>query len=337
MSAYTREIRDLVAAVSSAVQRTGWSVDMIIDFGSHARCEARPDSDYDLKLYVHREEWRYLFEECARRVTDTNDEVHAWQQKLREHFRGYKELAGVLEHTARDVISRHAPASPVNIVNVFDTRHVLFDLSYETWALFNIVGGAALVGVDLHESLLAFLRSVRPFHCRTVEVHVTQCEMAKRRASEYASAAVGSGKDAPGARRMWLSSITTYLRNSLALLSLLTDGWFVTAKEEVLGFARQVKAGGHPLLKQLYRVKCEPHARADFLKSGQVAGEIGPLSVLEFHRRCMEFGAEIRLDVEKRAASRSEFRLAESQWLPDNLAKYESLPIYRQLVGRSQG
>jgi len=335
MATYSPEIREVVAAIARAVRAQGWSVDMVVDFGSHARGEARPDSDYDLNLYVHREGWLYLFEERARRVHDPADELYAWHRKCRQHFRGFRELSAGLEQVARDVIQQRAPELPIGVMNVHDTRLVLFNPPYENWPWFDLAGGAPLGHGDTYHSALSFLRKARHFHRVAVQVHVVQCDLALRRSAVCLGDAQVTTPEAADARREWLSSMAAYLRNSLSLLSLLTEGWFVAHRRDVLDFVRRAMPCGHELMQTLYENKCDPSTHARLRETGKANGEGGSTGIAELHRRCEAFGHEIHQAISETVASRPEFNTPVDArlWLSENLEKCAALPLYRSLVG----
>lgn len=172
-----------------------------------------------------------------------------------------------------------------------------------------------------------------PLHRRTVDIHLQQCEFTKQRAIEHLGVASAPGCEAVRARQIWLSSIAAYLRNLLSILSLLTDGWFVTRQTDVLNFVLRVLPNGYGLMEHVYHTKCEPSTRTNFLISGWVEGELGLLSIVELHQWCERFAVEIHRAITDAIAAQPDLDVDESEWLPINLAKYNTLPIYRCLVG----
>jgi hypothetical protein len=333
MSGYPYEISELAEALRSAVAAEGWSTDMIIDFESHARGEARPESDYDLHAYVHREGCFYLFEEYARRLKGPDDDLRAWHRALRDHFKGFQELESDSEAAGRECVRRHSGGLPVNLLCVFDTRHVLFSLARETWPLFNIAGGVPLGRSDAYHAIVGFLASERPFHRRTVDVHLHQCDLALEGATACLRGGSRPQEKLSRQRGEWLSSMMTYLRGLVGLYALLTEGWFVTQKKEVTDFVERRMPAGQALMQLIYRTKCETPVRNQFLASGLAYEQLESLNVAELHHRCEQFGEELRGAIGREAAGLGD---DESDWLPGNLAAFGKLPLHQRLVGRKE-
>jgi predicted nucleotidyltransferase len=220
----------ITQAICEAFGSLGWTVDMIVDYGSHARGEARKDSDYDVNIYVHRPGWLYLFEEYAQRLVKQEDEVVRWHRQIRQYFSGYKELSGELEQRAREVVKAKT-SLPFYVTNVFDTRLVLYNMVRETWELFSLVHGRSIGNWPVYDEIISFLKRTRPFHHRFVEVHLGNCFMA----AEQATSALANNRGEPEKRRFaWLTCIIPCLRNYVSLFRFVQGDWFTFGNQTFL-------------------------------------------------------------------------------------------------------
>ncbi len=325
MPAYPTDVRKAVDAIRSSIETEGWTVDMVLDFGSHAYGEARPDSDYDLFVYVHRDGWLWWFDEYARRAEDPDDGAHGDREELRLQFPGYVEASGRLRSVAQEAADAAAPGLEVQVPQVFDMRQILYGMGKGTWQLFELAGAFPLTGAKVHSDILGFLWREQPFNAYTVHVHLTQCECARRPCEEALAAAVADAAEGVKARRRWLTCATAWLRNSLALLSLIEDGWFVTKRDEVTAFAQRRFPGQCDVLSHLYSMKCDAEMRSDFAAHG--AAEVEGL-----HGDVAAFAHVIRSAAQAAVASHPTMATATAAQLAANRRLFERLPIYTELV-----
>jgi hypothetical protein len=295
----------------------------VIDYGSQGRGEQRPDSDYDIEIYVHRDGWLYLFGEYADRLNDLDDEVFQWHRFVKQHFAGFRELATDLETLSQQIIDQ-VTTEPVYVTNVFDTRLVLFNMVHETWPLFSLAHGNPVWGSETHQSLLAFLRAVRPFHGRFFEVHLTQCQMAREQAISMDSSTIEG-------RCSWISSIMAYLRNSLSLLALIADGWFIHHRTEVIEFAEHQFPEDYSLMEKIYASKCDRDAYRRLLENWKINGMYLP-DIDSVHRACIGFGEKILARIREIMASDPVVNLPESEWIDANRRSFERFPFCRILL-----
>ncbi len=309
-------IQKALAAVDAgreALERAGWAVDLVLDFGSHARGEAGPESDYDVNIYVHREGWLYLFDEYAKQLKNQHNEVFKWHNEVvRPSYPGCDELTGSLEAIVREAVGRCHSELPVYVLNVFDTRLVLLNIVHETWSVFELVHGAPIGDRHFHDSVITYLQTARPFHRRFMDVHFYQCDGVMNQAAGW----LGELGSADG-RCKWLATTVAYLRNLLSLCAFLADGWFVCAQAEIIGVIKRLFPEHLRVAELLWAIKFAPELKKKFIQEGILPAS-DQLSIKRLHESCISFAGKVRETVCAYVELSASMRIAESDWLPQN-------------------
>jgi len=244
----------------------GWTVDSLVDFGSHAKGEAVETSDLDLAIYLHSDskilaqdfvqESRYFAEFASRypALYAESTEPLAWLKALWQKQ------------------SRLAPS--LMLWGPWDIRWVLYRLAFETEGgnFLQLACGRPVYDRGFHKSLVATMRDEMPFHWNRDEdsgmIHALRrwCQARKGEMIRDLSRikTKGGAQSSEAGKLPWIYPAVYAISHSIATLRLVEDGWVVWRKKDVLSTVEDQFPQHFESAQEAYWYKLTDNGRREF-------------------------------------------------------------------------